>query len=76
MAKVKAWLKKFMCWLTGGHTYKSGDFQQLHIPEMGVTCFRHQCVKCGEHQVYAVKDEVLYGKYPVRSRLEVHFDGE
>lgn len=53
--------KKIKCRLTGGHRYDSGEIRSHRVPERGVTCFIHRCVKCGEYSVYVVKDRALYG---------------
>lgn len=48
--------KKLKCKLTGGHRYDSGEITSKRIPERGVTCFIHRCIKCGEYSVYVVND--------------------
>ena len=75
MAELKRWWKKVWCWLTGGHLYNTKDLKSHHIPEKCLTCFIQRCVKCGEWQVYAVNDEVLYSTYPL-PKVGVSFDGK
>lgn len=62
------WWVKFKCRITGGHRYDSGEIRSRRIPEHGVTCFIHRCVKCGEYQVYAVDDKALYYVPPYLER--------
>lgn len=75
MVKSKAWWKKMKCRLSGGHRYNSGEISSLPLPEIGFTCFIHRCVKCGEFQVYAVKDSALYSGIRHIEKPEVKFDG-
>ena len=55
--------RQFKCWITGGHKYKPGDTMTYNVPEKNMTCFVEQCVKCGEHRVYAVNTSALYSTY-------------
>ena len=74
MAKLKRWVKRLRCWLTGGHTY-AGELYSEHFPKLSVTCFYRQCLKCGYYRVYAVADEALHSTYPLPSKVEVDLDG-
>lgn len=71
---MRKWWKKLKCRLTGGHRYDSGEIHSRRIPERGVTCFIHRCVKCGEYQVYVVKDTALYSGIRHIEKPEVEFD--
>ena len=68
-------VKRIWCRLFG-HIYADGNLETIHVPEYRVTCFRNKCLRCGESQVYTVKDEALYCTYPLPNRLEIDFDYE
>ena len=60
MGELKYLLKRFWCWLTGGHRYADSNLQSYHFPKHCMTCFRNVCVKCGKSNVWAVSDKALY----------------
>ena len=73
MNKLIWLLKRFWCWITGGHKYADGNLETYPLPIYGETYFRNICVKCGKPYVCAVSNEALYCGTPLAG-YEVKFD--
>ena len=58
--KIKRWLRRLWCRITGGHQFADSNLRTVPVPEYGVTCFCNKCLKCGEWKAYAVEDKALY----------------
>lgn len=65
--------KRFWCWITGGHKYANENLETYPFPELGKTCFRNVCVKCGKSYVCEVSNEAIYCGTPLDG-YEVKFD--
>ncbi len=79
MKYMPAWLRKFLCWLTGGHEYADKNLETLYCPYSGESLMHNYCVKCGMAYLFTINtDEIVrrdIEEFKRRHRLYVRKDG-
>lgn len=72
-------MKRFLCWLTGGHRYADKNLRTYYSQETNETLFFNHCVKCGIGYLFEMNTHALVKKdmeeYSKRNRLYVREDG-
>ena len=54
------WLRRFLCWLTGGHRYEDKNLTTYYSPMNRKTVFANYCVKCGTQNLWELDiDRIL-----------------
>lgn len=71
-------MRKFFCWLTGGHRYDDGRLTCGYDSFIGAYV-RNRCAKCGKEYIATIDLHALIGRelaeYGNRYRLDVRKDG-
>ena len=60
MKYLPFWLRRFLCWLTGGHKYADKNLETLYCPETRESLMWNYCVKCGTAYLFTINtDEIV-----------------
>lgn len=59
---MKKWLKKFWCWITGGHTYADRNLQCCRDEVKMMFRYRNRCCKCGMTDKWEIPMENILPK--------------
>ena len=79
MRFLPAWMREFLCWLTGGHRYADKNLKTLYHTDTRKTLLWNYCVKCGIAYIFTINTDELVKRdieeFKKRRRLYVRKDG-
>jgi hypothetical protein len=62
MYKLKQWLKRLLCFITGGHTYADINLQSCCDEANMMVRYRNRCCKCGKAEEWEIPMENILPK--------------
>lgn len=55
-------MKRFFCWLTGGHKYEDKNLKSTYFRGKGITHFTNRCIKCGKNYHFLIDTDRIMQK--------------
>lgn len=60
MRSLPWWLRRLLCWITGGHKYADMNLKTYYDTENGKSLMWNYCVKCGTAYLFKINtDEIV-----------------
>ena len=66
-------MKRFFCWLTGGHKYNDKNQESAYLPKERKTLIANHCIKCGEKYFYLLDTDRLIQEEMERMKNRLSF---